>query len=98
MANFLKWLKIDSHVSTFLQFLPVPVIKNEFTDSINKLLSSFPALSSYVGNKNEGGKMKKMADYCIHVEINDMQIAEDLHMVLDHMMMWVLCHSKREIR
>ena len=26
----------------------------------NKLLSSFPALSSYVGNKNEGGKMKKM--------------------------------------
>ena len=25
----------------------------------NKLLSSFPALSSYVGNKNEGGKMKK---------------------------------------
>ena len=46
----------------------------------------------------DGGKMKKMADYCIHVEINDMQIAEDLHMVLDHMMMWVLCHSKREIR
>ena len=26
----------------------------------NKLLSSFPALSSYVGNKNDGGKMKKM--------------------------------------
>ena len=26
----------------------------------NKLISSFPALSSYVGNKNEGGKMKKM--------------------------------------
>ncbi len=40
-----------------------------------------------------GGKMKKMADYCIHVEIDDMQIAEDLHMVLDHMMMWVLSHK-----
>jgi hypothetical protein len=26
----------------------------------NKLLSSFPALYSYVGNKNEGGKIKKM--------------------------------------
>ena len=26
----------------------------------NKLLSSFPALSSYTGKKNEGGKMKKM--------------------------------------
>lgn len=40
-----------------------------------------------------GGKMKKMADYSIHVDINNMQIAEDLHMILDHMMMWVLCHN-----
>lgn len=39
-----------------------------------------------------GGKMKEMADYSIHVDIDDMQIAEDLHMVLDHMMMWVLSH------
>ena len=41
-----------------------------------------------------GGKMKEMADYCIHVDVDDMQIAEDLHMILDHMMMWVLSHSK----
>nr|WP_296473230.1 SIS domain-containing protein [uncultured Acetatifactor sp.] len=41
-----------------------------------------------------GGKMKKMADYTIHVDINDMQIAEDLHMVLGHMMMWVLSYGK----
>ena len=39
-----------------------------------------------------GGRMKEMADYSIHVNVNDMQIAEDLHMVLDHMMMWVLSH------
>lgn len=39
-----------------------------------------------------GGKMKEIADYSIHVDIDDMQIAEDLHMVLDHMMMWVLSH------
>ena len=37
-----------------------------------------------------GGKMKELADYSIHVDINDMQISEDLHMILDHMMMWVL--------
>ena len=37
--------------------------------------------------------MKEMADYSIHVEIDDMQIAEDLHMVLDHMMMWVLSYG-----
>lgn len=41
-----------------------------------------------------GGRIKEIADYNIHVEINDMQIVEDLHMVLDHMMMWVLSHGK----
>lgn len=40
-----------------------------------------------------GGKMKEMADHSIHVDVNDMQIAEDLHIVLDHMMMWVLSHK-----
>lgn len=39
-----------------------------------------------------GGKMKEMADYNIHVNINDMQISEDIHMMLDHMMMYVLSH------
>lgn len=39
-----------------------------------------------------GGKMKEMADYNIHVSINDMQISEDVHMMLDHMMMYVLSH------
>ena len=37
-----------------------------------------------------GGKMKKIADYNIHVNINNMQISEDIHMMLDHMMMYVL--------
>lgn len=41
-----------------------------------------------------GGKMKEIADYSIHVDINDMQISEDIHMVLDHMMMYVLNCSK----
>ena len=39
-----------------------------------------------------GGRMKEMADYNIHVDIHDMQISEDLHMILDHMMMYVLSH------
>ncbi len=42
-----------------------------------------------------GGQMKNMADYSIHVNINDMQIAEDLHMILNHMMMRVLSHAAR---
>lgn len=34
-----------------------------------------------------GGELKKIADYSMHVDENDMQIAEDVHMTFDHMMM-----------
>ena len=34
-----------------------------------------------------GGKLKEMADYNMHVNEDDMQIAEDIHMTFDHMMM-----------
>ena len=37
-----------------------------------------------------GGKLKEIADYRMHVDENDMQIAEDLHMTFDHMMMKIL--------
>lgn len=43
-----------------------------------------------------GGKLKEMADYSIHVNVDDMQITEDIHMIIDHMMMSVLCKSFRE--
>lgn len=34
-----------------------------------------------------GGKLRELADYKMHVDENDMQIAEDVHMTFDHMMM-----------
>jgi D-sedoheptulose 7-phosphate isomerase len=37
-----------------------------------------------------GGRLKEMSDYQMHVPINDMQITEDIHMHFDHMMMKVL--------
>jgi D-sedoheptulose 7-phosphate isomerase len=37
-----------------------------------------------------GGILKEISDYVIHVPINDMQKVEDLHMVLDHLMMKIL--------
>lgn len=40
-----------------------------------------------------GGKLKELADYPMHVPADDMQIAEDLHMVFDHMMMRVFCEA-----
>ena len=40
-----------------------------------------------------GGKMKQMSKYNVHVPVDDMQITEDLHMVLDHCMMKILCEK-----
>ena len=37
-----------------------------------------------------GGKLKKLADYHMDVMEDDMQISEDLHMIFDHMMYFVL--------
>ncbi len=41
-----------------------------------------------------GGKMKDIADYNIHVNIDNMQISEDVHIILNHMMMYVLSNYK----
>lgn len=38
-----------------------------------------------------GGKLKQIADYGVHVPVDDMQITEDLHMTLDHCIMKILC-------
>jgi D-sedoheptulose 7-phosphate isomerase len=37
-----------------------------------------------------GGKLKPLVDCCFHVKVDDMQIAEDLHMVLGHILMRLL--------
>lgn len=37
-----------------------------------------------------GGKLKEIASESIHVNINNMQIVEDVHMMLDHVMMYIL--------
>ena len=39
-----------------------------------------------------GGVMKEIADYNIHINVNNMQISEDVHMIIDHLMMYVLDH------
>lgn len=33
-----------------------------------------------------GGKIRSIADYYMHVPVEDMQITEDIHMIFDHMM------------
>lgn len=38
----------------------------------------------------DGGRIKKLAKYNVHVEVDNMQIVEDMHLMLDHMMMYIL--------
>ena len=43
-----------------------------------------------------GGKCKGIADYPLHFEINDMQIAEDLQLIIGHLCMQWLSNNKPE--
>lgn len=38
----------------------------------------------------DGGRLKKIAKHHIHVNVNNMQMVEDVHLVLNHMMMFIL--------
>lgn len=42
----------------------------------------------------DGGKAKKISDYCVHVPSFDMQICEDIHLMLGHMIMKSLLNDK----
>lgn len=38
----------------------------------------------------DGGSLKQLCDYNIHVPIDNMQIVEDIHLVIDHLTMFIL--------
>lgn len=38
-----------------------------------------------------GGKLKELAKYSVNANINDMQVSEDIHMILCHMIMQIVC-------
>lgn len=43
----------------------------------------------------KGGKLKELAKYNVHVNVDDMQITEDIHMMFDHCMMKILWKSAK---
>ena len=45
----------------------------------------------------EGGKLKKLSNISLHVPIKSMQITEDIHMILDHLMMSIFYKTKCNI-
>ncbi|BCB91937.1 hypothetical protein Psuf_092500 [Phytohabitans suffuscus] len=38
----------------------------------------------------DGGRLRDLADHCIHVPVPDMQKVEDVHLAMNHLMMTVL--------
>ena len=38
----------------------------------------------------DGGKLKNIVDVSIHADVNNMQVAEDVHMMICHMLFSVL--------
>lgn len=38
-----------------------------------------------------GGELKKLSDISLHVPLDNMQITEDVHIIFNHMMMYILC-------
>lgn len=41
-----------------------------------------------------GGKLKNIAHHNIHIAVDNMQITEDIHLILNHMMMFILSGMK----
>lgn len=55
----------------------------------NKIGADTIAFTGY-----SGGKLKEIAKYNIHVAVDNMQIVEDVHLILNHMMMFILSGMK----
>ena len=51
-------------------------------------------VKSYAVLGYSGGKCKELADESIHFEVDDMQIAEDLQLIVGHMLMQSLFSKK----
>lgn len=43
-----------------------------------------------------GGRLRQLTNHHMHVNIDDMQISEDIHLIFDHMLMRVICESVQE--
>lgn len=44
----------------------------------------------------DGGALKSLASYNVHIPIKNMQIVEDIHLILDHLIMYILNEGKEK--
>jgi D-sedoheptulose 7-phosphate isomerase len=45
----------------------------------------------------DGGKLKQLADYNLHADVDDMQVSEDIHLLFNHLIMSVLKSKFRNV-
>ena len=55
-------------------------------------------ITSYAIVGFSGGKCKELADHCIHIELDDMQISEDFQCIVGHMLMQWLHQNNPRIK
>lgn len=41
----------------------------------------------------QGGRLRELSDVSLHASVDSMQITEDVHLLLNHLMMWVLSRN-----
>ncbi len=97
----------DSYNNVFLNQLKGRLSKNDVVIAISGSGNSGNIVNAVnyakeVGAKiigvtgYSGGKLFKLADYHLHAPIDDMQIAEDIQMVFNHLMMKILWQYLQE--
>lgn len=45
-----------------------------------------------------GGILKQIAKYSVNTSVNNMQLTEDIHMILDHMIVSILCNQNDAVK
>lgn len=43
-----------------------------------------------------GGRVKQLADISLHIPVRNMQITEDIHLILNHLMMYILAYGETD--
>lgn len=98
VATIMAIANDDSYDKVFSKQLEGNITKNDILLAISgsgnsKNIIEAVKESQKVGAKivgmtgYNGGKLYEMSDYKMHVPIDDMQIAEDIHLTFNHMMM-----------
>ncbi len=58
-----------------------------------KVQAKIVAMTGY-----DGGDLKKIADLNLHVPINNMQVSEDIHLLFNHVITYILNYSNKDFQ